>query len=604
MTKLGFIADSKQKKIKKLFFLSKDLIREYGVRYAFRIFLEELFKQKTNLFAPDSVPQLDFKQFTSDYETFKQKHVVTPNELELIKNELSEFPIKPSFTFLLVNLENKSDFKQSLSSILNQIYENFDLTIVNYSKDTINLDNFEKELKSKKIRLIEGSANSEKFNKTISSLQGDFIAILDGGVTLQSDLLYHIIKNLNQNSNSDIFYTDEDFTDENDNRVNPFFKPDWSPYLFFSMNYLGQFCVIKKSVLEQIKEFEFHTQRDFIYDLIIKCTEFTKNISHIPLPLFSTKNYSPEHSEYVKSSLTNHFKKTGIDATIENGFSPNTYRVNYKLNTEPKVSIIIPTKDKKELLQRCIQSIEKNTAYKNWEIIIIDNNSSNEKTIRYFESLPYEILQYDEPFNFSKMNNLAASKAKGDYLLFLNDDTAALEPNWLTEMVSLCQQKNVGVVGPKLVYSDQTIQHAGAVFLKSGSGFHPFQRFSKKNSGYFNFINVIRDFSAVTGACLLVKKSVFTKIGGFDDNFDLYYGDSDLCLRIRHLGYHVVYTPYAKLLHEGSSSIQKHGDAFFTVENHYDFIKKWPYLKNGDPFYSPHLGWNYSIENLDSNPIN
>ena len=590
-----FIADSKQKKIKKLFFLSKDLIREYGVLYAFRIFIEELFKQKTNLFLPDKVPQLDFEQYASDYETFKQKHVVTPNKLELIKNEISEFPIKPSFTFLLVNLENQSGFKQSLCSILNQIYENFDLTIVNYSNDTINLDNFEKELKSKKIRLIEDSADSEKFNKTISSLQGDFIVVLDGGVTLQSDILYHIIKNLNQNSDSDIFYTDEDFTDENDNRVNPFFKPDWSPYLFFSMNYLGRFCVIKKSVLEQINEFEFHTQRDFIYDLIIKCTEYTKNISHIPLPLFSTKNYGPEHSEYAKSSLTNHFKKTGIDATIENGFSPNTYRVNYKLNTEPKVSIIIPTKDKKELLQRCIQSIEGNTTYKNWEIIIIDNNSRDEKTIHYFESLPYEILQYDEPFNFSKINNLAVSKAKGDYLLFLNDDTAALEPNWLTEMVSLCQQKNVGVVGPKLVHYDQTIQHAGAVFLKSGSGFHPFQRFLETDSGYFNFINVIRDFSAVTGACLLVKKSVFTKIGGFDDNFDLYYGDSDLCFKIRELGLKIIYNPNAILRHDGSTKIRQAVRLFVPVENHHDFINKWKVVKYGDPFYNPNLSWNYSI---------
>ena len=179
MIKLDF-ADTRKKKIKKLLFLSKDLIREYGVRYAFQVFLEELSKQKTNIFLPDKPTQLDFDQFASDYETFKQKHVVTPNKLELIKNELSEFPIKPSFTFLLVNLENQSGFKQSLCSILNQIYENFDLTIVNYSKDTINLDNFEKELKSKKIRLIEDSADSEKFNKTISSLQGDFIVVLDG----------------------------------------------------------------------------------------------------------------------------------------------------------------------------------------------------------------------------------------------------------------------------------------------------------------------------------------------------------------------------------------------------------------------------------------
>jgi len=193
------------------------------------------------------------------------------------------------------------------------------------------------------------------------------------------------------------------------------------------------------------------------------------------------------------------------------------------------------------------------------------------------------------------MNNLAVSKAKGDYLLFLNDDVAAIEPDWLTEMVSICQQNDVGAVGPKLIHSDGTIQHAGMVFLKSGAGFHPFQRYPEDNPGYFNFINVIRDFSAVTGACLLTKKEIFTKVGGFDNNFDLYYGDSDLCLKIRDCGYRIVYTPYAKLLHEGSSSIREHTSAFFTVENHQHFIKKWPFLRKGDPFYNPNLGWNYQI---------
>ncbi len=592
-----FIANSYQKKLKKLFLLSKNLIKQYGFRYSFRIFFEEFFKQKRNLFKPDEIPKLNFEQFTSDYESFKQKHVLTPNKIKLIRNELLKFHHKFSFTFILLNFENSSNLISSIHSISNQIYDNFDLIIVNSDNKTLNLNIIKNEFKSLKIQLIQKTIDSKRFTQIISETESDFVAILDTTIILQSDLLYHVLKNLNQNT-SDIFYFDEDFINERDIRVNPFFKPDWSPNLFYSMNYLGYFCIIKKSILQQVKKFEFHTYYDFIYDLILQCTELTKNISHVSLPLFSTKNQKHTHSDYTKLSLTNHFKKIGINVNVKDGFLQNTYRINYKLDVEPKVSIIIPTKDKKELLFRCIQSIETNTAYKNWEIIIIDNGGTDEKTMNYLKSLPYTILRYDEPFNFSKMNNLAVKKATGDYLLFLNDDTAALENNWLTEMVSICQQKNVGIVGPKLVYSDDTIQHAGMVFLKSGSGFHPFQRFLENDSGYFNSINVIRDFSAVTGACLLIKKSLFIEIGGYDDSFDLYYGDADLCLNVRKLGFDVVYTPYSKLLHEGSTTIKKHSDAFFTVENHFHFIKKWSYLKNGDPFYNSNLGWNYSMDSI------
>jgi GT2 family glycosyltransferase len=594
---LIFIANSYQKKLKKLFLLSKNLIKQYGFRYSFRIFFEEFFKQKRNLFKPDEIPKLNFEQFTSDYESFKQKHVLTPNKIKLIRNELLKFHHKFSFTFILLNFENSSNLISSIHSISNQIYDNFDLIIVNSDNKTLNLNIIKNEFKSLKIQLIQKTIDSKRFTQIISETESDFVAILDTTIILQSDLLYHVLKNLNQNT-SDIFYFDEDFINERDIRVNPFFKPDWSPNLFYSMNYLGYFCIIKKSILQQVKKFEFHTYYDFIYDLILQCTELTKNISHVSLPLFSTKNQKHTHSDYTKLSLTNHFKKIGINVNVKDGFLQNTYRINYKLDVEPKVSIIIPTKDKKELLFRCIQSIETNTAYKNWEIIIIDNGGTDEKTMNYLKSLPYTILRYDEPFNFSKMNNLAVKKATGDYLLFLNDDTAALENNWLTEMVSICQQKNVGIVGPKLVYSDDTIQHAGMVFLKSGSGFHPFQRFLENDSGYFNSINVIRDFSAVTGACLLIKKSLFIEIGGYDDSFDLYYGDADLCLNVRKLGFDVVYTPYSKLLHEGSTTIKKHSDAFFTVENHFHFIKKWSYLKNGDPFYNSNLGWNYSMDSI------
>ncbi|TSA18895.1 MAG: glycosyltransferase, partial [Nitrosopumilales archaeon] len=209
---------------------------------------------------------------------------------------------------------------------------------------------------------------------------------------------------------------------------------------------------------------------------------------------------------------------------------------------------------------------------------------------------PYTVIKYNSPFNFSKINNIGASNASGDYLLFLNDDTAPLESNWLSEMLSLGLQKNIGIVGPKLVLGNNTIQHAGLTFLKTGAGFHPLQGVDSDSAGYFYTLNVVRNFSAVTGACLLINKKIFDQVGGFSEEFDLYYGDADLCLKVLKYGYRVVYTPYAKLLHQGSSSIKEQTRSFFAVENHYMFIKKWPYLKNGDPFYNPNLTWDYRID--------
>ena len=193
------------------------------------------------------------------------------------------------------------------------------------------------------------------------------------------------------------------------------------------------------------------------------------------------------------------------------------------------------------------------------------------------------------------MNNLAVQSSSGELLLFLNDDTKVLDPFWLDELVSIAIQKDVGIVGPKLIFSDNTIQHAGVVFLKTGSGFHPLMKQLENSTGYHNILNSMRDYSAVTGACLMIKKEIFDKVGTFDNSFDVYYGDADLCLQVIDLGYRVIYTPFTKLLHEGSFTITKNNASHFDIENHLKFIKKWPYLKNGDPFYNSNLDWDYSI---------
>ena len=579
-------ANTRIRKLKKLYSISSEIIRQFGLKYYIRTALEELTKQKGKLFAPDELSSMQ-KEFSIDYETYLQRQ--NTHNVEFIQQNISKLHKKPKFSFLLIidkhsTLEN---IKQSLDSISNQFYENFNLYLINLSTKQIST-----KFSSIKINEIK-KQNEHKINEIISQIDSDFIGILHSEIILQRDLLYQVVKEFNQDSGSDIFYFDEDYMDKTSERSNPFFKPDWSPYLLRSMNYLGEFFLVRNSILQQINDVELKNI-NFFYDLILRCSEITQKFSHISKPLFSNKKNTQYHESHI-TALSDHIKRIGLDATVENGISSNTFRVHYNLDSEPKISILIPTKDNDVLLKRCIDSIKNNTNYKNWEIIIIDNNSVTDKSIKYLKSLPYKIIRYEEPFNYAKMNNLAAAKANGDYLLFLNDDTKALEPDWLTEMVSICKQDNVGAVGSKLIHNNGTIQSAGTAFLKTGAGFHVFENLPDSEFGYFNLHNVIRDVYTNTSACLLIKKVIFTEVGGFDTKFDLFYGDGDLCVKIRNLGYDIVYTPHAKLLHDGSFTIRKEADVFFSVENHQYFCRKWQHIKNGDPFYNNNLDWNYSI---------
>ena len=579
-------ANTRIRKLKKLYSISSEIIRQFGLKYYIRTALEELTKQKGKLFAPDELSSMQ-KEFSIDYETYLQRQ--NTHNAESIQQNISKLHKKPKFSFLLIidkhsTLEN---IKQSLDSISNQFYENFNLYLINLSTKQIST-----KFSSYKINEIK-KQNEHKINEIISQIDSDFIGILHSEIILQRDLLYQVVKEFNQDSGSDIFYFDEDYMDKTSERSNPFFKPNWSPYLLRSMNYLGEFFLVRNSILQQINDAELKNI-NFFYDLILRCSEITQKFSHISKPLFSNKKNTQYHESHI-TALSDHIKRIGLDATVENGISSNTFRVHYNLDSEPKISILIPTKDNDVLLKRCIDSIKNNTNYKNWEIIIIDNNSVTDKSIKYLKSLPYKIIRYEESFNYAKMNNLAAAKANGDYLLFLNDDTKALEPDWLTEMVSICKQDNVGAVGSKLIHNNGTIQSAGTAFLKTGAGFHVFENLPDSEFGYFNLHNVIRDVYTNTSACLLTKKVIFTEVGGFDTKFDLFYGDGDLCVKIRNLGYDIVYTPHAKLLHDGSFTIRKEADIFFSVENHQYFCRKWQHIKNGDPFYNNNLDWNYSI---------
>jgi len=573
--------NSRVAKLKKLFYISTKLIHEYGFAYFFRIAFEELFKQKGTLFSPDTISDEIKNKFIINYDDFLENLQLTKT---LYQSKIQSFSISPSFSLVLFIDENSPLIQKILKD---QIYENFELILISSTKKHIdsfvtknNLSNFQKLV-----------IDFPKIDDILSISKSDYFIFLNNFSVLQTDFIFNIVKKINQNYLGDVYYFDEDFIDKRGNRINPFFKPDWSPYLLRSFNYIGNSFAIHKQLLTKLSDFKLNDQ-NFHYELLLYCAELSDNFIHMAIPSVSIlKTQKIDQSKI----LSKHIERLGLNAVVEFDSTLNTYRVHYSLQNEPKVSIIIPTKNNKVLLKRCIDSLENNTNYKNFEIIIVDNNSDDKDTLEYYDSIDYEIISYKDPFNFSKMNNLGYTKTHGDYILCLNDDTQAIDPNWLTEMVSICQQNDVGIVGAKLIHSNGTIQHAGAVFLKSGSGFHIFENILENDIGFFNLHNVIRDFSAVTGACLLIKRSIFEKIGGYDNTFDLFYGDADLCLKTINEGSHVVYTPFARLLHEGSTTIKKNSTIFFAVENHFHFIKKWPHLKNGDPFYNNNLGWNYTI---------
>ena len=596
---MSYIGDTPWKKLKKLFMISTDLIKHYGIRYFIYVMRVEYEKKGFSMFTPDEKPldaisnPLFQEQYTKLLGYFKEKFT---NELLHEK----EFPYSPTVRIIVIfNKNNVAQLQHTINSIQNQSYQNWNVLL--FSKDSANQISLPPQInKISKISMSKSGGKFLKFYSEIMNGEYDLIGFLEPGDLLDSFALSQFVFKLNENKEYDILYSDND-TVEDGIRQNPFFKPDWSPYLQHSMNYISSFCLIKKELFEKIS-LESKYLDCMEYDILLKCVEKSDKIFHIPLPLCSVQgqNYSGYYSNLQKLSLAHHLKRMNIFANVENGIVKNTFRIRYELEEKPKVSIIIPTKDNLAAIKRCIESIKNKTRYENIEIIIVDNASDKKEVTDYYKSLSIKILTYTENFNFSKMNNFGVEHSTGDLLLFLNDDTKVLDPLWLDELVGICLQKDVGVVGAKLVFFDNSIQHAGMLFLKTGAGFHPAMRQNKNSDVYHNTVNVMKDCSAVTGACLLTTKKIFKQVGGFDNQFDIYYGDSDLCLKIQDAGYRIVYTPFTELLHDGSSSISHWhaGASFFDVENHQAFIKKWPRLKNGDPYYNPNLDWDYTLQEI------
>lgn len=507
----------------------------------------------------------------AQYWRWLLRHQLNLEERARMATEIESFTYTPLISLLTPVYNTDEDWlRKAIESMQAQIYPHWELCLVNdaSTKNHVRLilDEFaamDSRIKATHLSVNEGIAGAS--NHALRLAKGDFVGLLDHDDELAPEALLAVVKRLNGDPGLDLLYSDEDKLDRDSRRVEPFFKPGWSPDLLLSMNYIAHFCVFRRRVLNEIGGFRTGFEGSQDYDLLLRFTEKTEKIGHIPEVLYhwrkirdsaaASTTAKPYAHEASKRALTDALRRRQREGLVEN-IKTGRYMIRYRLNGRPLASIIIPTKDRWQLLQQCLRSIEQKTIYTHYEIIVIDNDSSEPETLKYLEAIAnkWNVYRYPGLFNYSAINNFGASKTNGDYLVFLNNDTQVIQPEWLMAMLELGQRPEVGAVGAKLLYPDGRIQHAGVVLGVGGVAGHAFKYHPSNSMSYFDFADVVRNCSAVTGACMMVRRQVFEKVGGFDSRFRVAFNDVDFCLRLRQQGYLVVYTPSALLYHHEAAT--------------------------------------------------
>ena len=533
------------------------------------------------------------------------------------KTEYEQLVYRPLISVVVpVYNAGKNILSECINSVLNQSYDNLEICLADdhsTNEETVMcLREFEK--KDSRVKVIYREKNghiSEATNSAISIANGEYIGLLDNDDILHKDALYEVVRVLNKDKNIDMIYTDEDKIALNGKRYFPHFKPDFSPDTLYSSNYICHFTVLRKNIVEEIGGFrgEYNGSQD--YDLFLRFTEKTKNIYHIPKILYhwrmiegstssdaSSKNYAYEAG---KRALEDSLKRRGVKGKVNLIGTPQMYDIEYEIQGNPLVSIVIPTKDKIDVLKRCLDSIYEKTDYDNFEIIVIDNNSEAPKTFKILDEFKdrydnFSYYTYKCEFNYSYLNNEAVKKAKGDYIVLLNNDTEVITNNWLKKMLGYAMQEHVGCVGAKLLYPTDTIQHCGVVIGIAGVAAHAFVDTGLDNFGYFGRLIAAYDWSAVTAACLMVKKSKYDEVGGLDEYLKVAYNDVDFNMKILEKGYYNVVLPSVMLYHyeslsRGNDLDEKNKPRYIEEVNY--ISKKWGSKGLKDRFYNENLSYYY-----------
>lgn len=581
-----------------------------SVTKTYTIDIEELRKQNkpkgflSRLFGKESVAE-------GGYEAWLARHKVDKRTLRRQKH--SAFAQKPLISIVIPLYCTPLPYlKELLESVRRQSYENWQLCLADGSPDDKAKEFIEKHYgREKRIvyrKLEENGGISANTNEAVALAAGEYLMLCDHDDTLEPDALYEIVKAINDTS-ADVLYTDEDKVSmDGRHYFDPNFKPDFNLFRLRENNYICHIFVVKKSLTDEtgLLRSEFDGAQDF--DFILRCCEKAQKIMHIPKVLYHWRCHmdstaaDPSSKAYAyeagRKAVREHYQRLGIDAKVEMTERPGWYRSHVKVQGNPLISVIIPNKDHTDDLELCLFSMTRKSTYRNYEILIVENNSEKEETFEYYRKLPdrypkARVLTWEKEFNYSAINNFAAKEAKGEYLLFLNNDVEILTPDWMEEMLQNCQQENVAAVGAKLYYPDDTIQHAGVVLGLGGIAGHIMCRASKGDPGYFGRMISVQEISAVTAACMMVKKSDFDAVGGLDETFQVAFNDIDLCMKFRAAGKKIIFTPYAELYHYESKSrgLEDTPEKQFRFDKEVKrFQEKWAQqLEMGDPYYSPNL---------------
>ena len=559
------------------------------------------------------IEKLQKKDRPISYQEWRRRHIPTAQELE--EQRKTVFPQGPVFSIVVPLYKTKEKYLRMLvESIQAQTYGRWELCLSDGSGAPSPLEKVLKELQASepRIKVIahdQALRISENTNAAIAAATGDFIVFADHDDTLAPNALYECAKALQEKPDTRILYSDEDKVDaDREIYFEPHMKPDYNPDLLCTVNYICHLFVVDKKLVQQVGllRSEYDGAQD--YDFVLRCVEASDRICHIPKVLYHWRSHedstaeNPESKAYAfeagQRAVQAHYDRIGIRAQVFQGEYPGLYRTRFLRDRDPLISILIPNKDHTEDLDRCISAIETKSTYRNYEYIIIENNSEKEETFQYYKELEERnpkahVVYWKEGFNYSAINNFGAQYAKGDYLLLLNNDTEIINPDCLEELLGYCMRPDVGAVGARLYYEDDTIQHAGVVVGFGGIAGHCFVQQRRGSTGYCHRIICAQDYSAVTAACMLVDRKAFDQVEGLSTELAVAFNDIDFCLKLRQAGYLIVYNPYAELYHYESKSRGLDNTpekvARFNKEIA-TFAKRWPQiLKEGDPYYNPNL---------------
>jgi glycosyltransferase involved in cell wall biosynthesis len=530
------------------------------------------------------------------------------------KQHLREMSLQPLISIVMPTYNsNLKWLNEAIESVVRQPYENWELCIADDASPNAEVRKLLTawSTRDSRIKVVYRQQNghiSDASNSALEITKGEWVALFDHDDLFHPFALYWVLRAINQNPNSQLIYSDEDKIDEKNYRQSPYFKSDWNYDLFLSQNCFSHLGLLRRELINRIGGFRKGLEGSQDHDLVLRAIEHIdeSQIIHIPKVLYHWRVHADSTAKSSDSkpyaalagerAINEHLQRQGRKAEVS--FEGYGYRVKYALpNPLPLVSLIIPTRNGLSLLRQCIESIIEKTIYKNYEFIIVDNGSDDSATVDYLTELSakanFKVLRDDRPFNYSQLNNLAVRVAQGSVIGLINNDIEVIEPDWLNEMVSHVLRPEVGAVGAKLLFPNNTLQHGGVLLGVGGVANHAHLNIPGNHHGYFARMSVIQQFSAVTAACLLVRKTVYEEAGGLDEkNLSVAFNDVDFCIRLKKLGYKNIWTPYALLFHHESATrgqdLSPEKRERFMREVNY-MMTTWAQEFISDPAYNPNL---------------